>query len=121
MLSSIIFSSILAETIGLKFINQFFPLFENLNQLSIYPKMTDMQIIGFITNIFILIYLANKINFKIKYSHFYKYLITTLALVMIFDTIVNKKTSNYDIEISTNETFENFYLYYDNGKGFTEK
>lgn len=121
MLSSIIFSSILAETIGLKFINQFFPLFENLNQLSIYPKMTDMQIIGFITNIFILIYLANKINFKIKYSHFYKYLITTLALIMIFDTIVNKKTSNYDIEISTNETFENFYLYYDNGKGFTEK
>lgn len=121
-LSSILFASIISESIGIKFLNQFFPVFDFLNNYSKYPKFTDMQIIGFFINLILLIYLLKFLP-KIKSSFFkHKFIFIMFFVLISFYIFENNNLNNINIEINIkDEHTENYYLYLDLGRGFSEE
>jgi hypothetical protein len=121
LLSVFFFIGIISNTIGIEIISQFFPITSpEINKFSYNAKISDMQIIGSMSNlllIFVIYTIDNKINY---FKYLKKRFFFTLVLILVFS--YNFLAFNpTKILFDKNQDLKKFEVYFDYGEGFNER
>ena len=121
LISAFFFTGIISNTIGIEIISQFFPITPSeINKFSYDAKISDMQILGCISNILLIFIIYTIDNKVIYFKYLKKRFLFSLILIFIFSynfLIFNPTKIIFD----KNQNLKKFEIYFDYGEGFNER